>query len=83
MKIIGVLLMCVFLAACSDPKTAERVLTDHGYTDIQIHGHSFWGCSDNDNFTTKFTAKAPTTGRAVNGVVCSNWWGKGATIRFY
>lgn len=78
------LLLCAVLAlavaGCSDSKTAQRVLAQQGYTQIETLGPSLFGCSENDTFTTKFRAVSPA-GVLVTGVVCSGWL-KGATIRF-
>lgn len=68
------------LAACSDAPTAERVLTENGYTDIVTSGYAAFSCGKEDTFATGFTAIAPG-GRRVKGVVCSAAF-KGATIRF-
>ena len=79
-KIFTVLVTLVMLAACSSQSDAERALKGAGYTDIQTHGWAMFGCnSDQDSFTTKFTATGPT-GQKVSGVVCSDWL-KGSTIR--
>jgi hypothetical protein len=67
-------------AGCSDPKTAKKTLENSGYTNIELGGYSFFGCSDGDRFSTKFTATNPN-GVTVSGVVCSGWF-KGGTIRF-
>ena len=71
------------LAGCfSDPQEATRVLTEAGYTQVQITGYQFSGCGKSDNIHTGFKAKGPTH-RDVRGVVCSEWgpFGKSSTIR--
>lgn len=80
MKKLLAVLSVSLLAACSSHNDAKRALTAAGYTEIQTHGHSFFGCSKEDTFATKFTAKNPK-GEKIEGVVCSSWL-KGATIRF-
>lgn len=69
-----------FLAACDDPNTAKRTLSQMGYTDIEITGYSLFGCGKDDDFHTGFAATSPN-GLRVTGVVCSGWL-KGATVRF-
>lgn len=69
------------LAACDDPQTTVRVLSNQGFTDIWVDGWSMFGCSRDDQWATKFRATAPN-GKAVSGVVCSGIF-KGATVRFY
>ncbi|RJT47192.1 hypothetical protein D6C13_02185 [Rahnella woolbedingensis] len=80
-KIIGIALICVALAGCTDPERAEKVLADNGFTNIHIGGYSWAGCSNGDNYATEFDATSPA-GKQVNGVVCSAWL-KGSTIRFF
>lgn len=69
------------LSACSSDKTARHALTAQGFTDIETHGYSVFGCSDNDTVKTKFTA-TNTNGQRVSGVVCSGLIFKNATIRW-
>jgi hypothetical protein len=51
-----------------------------GFTNVQTHGYAFWGCSKDDDFSTKFTA-TNTAGKQVSGVVCGGLL-KGQTVRF-
>ena len=74
-----ILALAIMAAACSDAPAAQKALAGAGYTNIQIHGWGVLGCSEDDQFRTKFTAIGPT-GVQVTGVVCSGWL-KGATIR--
>ncbi len=75
------LVAITLLAGCSDRKTATRVLTNNGYTDIRIEGYRLFACSEDDTFSTGFTASSPA-GMTVRGVVCSGLF-KGATIRLF
>lgn len=81
-RIIAAASVALALGACSDPKTAKRVLADHGYTQVVTTGYSFGGCSQDDTFATGFRALSPA-GKPVRGVVCSSLIFKGATIRLY
>lgn len=72
--------MVLALAACSDGDTAQRILAQQGYTEIEITGWSPFSCSEDDTFSTGFIATSPA-GLRVTGTVCSAWF-KGATIRF-
>lgn len=72
--------LALAVAGCSDSKTAQRVLTQQGYTEIEITGWSPFSCSEDDTFSTGFIATSPG-GIRVTGTVCSAWL-KGATIRF-
>ncbi len=79
---LAIILGAILCAVCSDPKTARRVLEQDGYTEVKITGWQFFGCDKHDDFTTGFMAKN-ANGALVNGVVCSDLIGKGATIRFF
>lgn len=72
----------LLLSACSDPDNARRVVEDHGFTNIEITGYRWTGCSDKDTWHTGFRATSPA-GRRVTGVVCSSGliWGKSNTLR--
>jgi hypothetical protein len=74
-----IVLVAVTLAGCSSENDARKALTGAGYSNIQTDGYSVFGCSEDDTFHTKFTAKGPS-GQPVEGVVCSGWL-KGGTIR--
>jgi len=73
--------MSLTLTACSDEAYTKKLLESQGYTSIETYGHSWWSCSDDDTYATKFTAKNPN-GFDVKGTVCSNLIVKDATIRF-
>ena len=73
-------LVAVLAAGCTDEPATYRTLEAAGFSHIQIDGYAFWGCGEDDNFYTKFTATNPN-GKRVSGIVCSGLT-KGATIRF-
>ena len=79
MKRIIIALSAVLLSACTDSDVARKSLAGAGYTDIEITGYAFFGCSEDDTIHTGFKAKG-LNGQPVEGVVCSAWL-KGATIR--
>lgn len=81
-KLLSVGALCTFLllSACADPNNANEVLVDAGYKDIRITGWSMFGCGKDDTYSTGFVAISPG-GRKVEGVVCSGFLFKGATIR--
>ena len=81
MKKIIAILFLLSLAGCDDPKEARKTLIKAGYEPVQVGGYSFWMCGKDDTFATKFTAINPK-GQIVTGVVCSNLFEKGSTIRF-
>jgi hypothetical protein len=67
------------MLSCSDPEGARRVLEKQGYSQIQITGYKFFGCSKGDTYRTGFKATAPN-GSYTSGVVCKGWF-KGNTVR--
>lgn len=62
----------------SADKSVE-VLSEAGYTDIELGGFTIFGCSDTDDFSRTFTATG-LNGSQVEGVLCAGWL-KGVTIR--
>jgi prepilin-type N-terminal cleavage/methylation domain-containing protein len=54
----------------TDERTAERVLSQQGYTDIHFTGYKNWACSKEDWYSTGFVARS-INGSVVSGVVCS------------
>ena len=74
------ILLVLALASCTAPNSSKDALKSAGYTDIQVGGYSFWGCGQDDTFSTKFKATNPTD-HTVSGVVCCGTL-KGCTIRF-
>ena len=80
MKYLMMIVVALMLVSCTDENAAMNALTSQGFTEIQLGGYSFFGCSQDDTFATKFIARNPQ-GIMVNGVVCSAFL-KGATIRF-
>ena len=84
---VGVALLLVLLVAvvmslggCTKPDASRRILEREGYTDIRITGYSWFGCSEDDFFSTGFEAKK--NGQYVEGTVCAGLFFKGATVRF-
>lgn len=63
------LFIALLLISCTDEPRASRVLEEAGYTDIQITGYAWFGCSDGDDYRTGFSAKGPT-GKRTTGAVC-------------
>lgn len=69
------------LSGCTAPAQSREVLLDAGYTDVEVGGYDWFGCSEDDTLRTKFKATGPS-GRKVEGVVCAGLFFKGATIRY-
>lgn len=81
MQKLIVIVMVLFLTACTNSSDAEKALHGAGYKDIQITGYSWFSCSKDDTYSTGFTATGPT-GVKVQGTVCSGMLFKNSTIRF-
>jgi len=79
-KLFLVMALAALLSACTNSSKAERVLSENGYTNIQLTGYDLFGCGKGDTFADGFKATSPA-GKTVVGVVCSGMF-KGATIRF-
>lgn len=70
----------LFPDGCTQPDEARRVLTNAGYSNIEITGYKPFFGSDDDIFSTGFVATSPN-GQRVSGAVTSGGF-KGFTIRF-
>ena len=71
----------VLLAGCTKPDESIRLLTSQGMSDVKITGYNFFGCSQDDVYSTGFAAKGQD-GSNISGTVCSGFIFKGATIRY-
>lgn len=81
-KLVMVTVLVLALASCTDAATAKKAAESQGFKDVVTSGYSFFGCSQDDTFHTKFSAVG-LDGKPVDGVVCSSWLFKGATVRTY
>lgn len=67
---IAVVVAMLLLSACTDNKTAETVLSQSGYKNIEITGYQPLGCNNYES-STGFVADT-TADEHVSGVVCSS-----------
>lgn len=74
------LLLAGMMAGCTRPDNAIRILSEQGYTQIEITGWRPFACDEKDTFSTGFKA-VNASGHEVAGVVCEGIL-KNATIRF-
>lgn len=79
--IVVTFFLSLVLSGCVSETDAEKALSAHGFTDIEILGYSVFGCSEDEFNHTKFRATNPQ-GVVVEGVVCSGILFKNSTIRF-
>lgn len=75
---LAIVAALVFINAPTDSQLA-KVLEDQNYTNIVIHGYSYFGCGQ-DVYSYSFTATRLDNGRTVNGYLCSGIM-KGYTTR--
>lgn len=61
-------LFFLFGGCTVDQETASRVLSDEGYTDVELLGWSPLSCSDSEKRSEGF--RATRSGHTVEGVVC-------------
>ena len=80
MKKILAIAAVLALAGCTNSEQATRALAGAGYRDINITGFRFFGCPENNIYSTGFVATGPG-GQRVRGVVCADVF-RAATIRF-
>lgn len=62
-----------FLAGCSDPDGAKRVLAEQGYSQIETDGFDWFACPKDDTYATAFVARGPN-GLMVHGTVCRGFF---------
>jgi len=82
------LIMFMLIAGCTvSQSTAEQVLGDEGYTDIELTGWVPFACGGDDDFVSGFRARRTVIGpdgvphtRFVEGVLCCGWL-KDCTVR--
>lgn len=70
----------VLLFSCTNEKGARKALLDSGFHPIEVGGYDWWGCGENDLYSTKFLAYSSDSTRIVKGCVCEGLF-KSKTIR--
>lgn len=45
---IAALVLAVSLVGCTDADNATKILSSSGFTNIEITGYNWFGCSEND-----------------------------------
>jgi len=77
--VTAVFLAAIAVSGCTRPDATVSMLESQGYTEVDITGYNFFGCSKDDSFHTGWTATS-VTGARVEGVACAGLF-KGTTIR--
>lgn len=85
---VALVALLLWLVACTvDQETAEEVLADEGYHDVELTGWAPMSCSDDDTFKSHFRARRTVTEpdgsrheRVVEGTICCGWL-KDCTVR--
>ncbi len=76
--LLSSLTVVFLLTGCVDKDKAQRILQKEGYTNIQLTGYDWFGCSRDDTFRTGFTAIKD--GKNYEGTVCNGFIG-GSVVR--
>lgn len=84
MKKLFVIIALIFaIQSCTsdnDFKKGKRNLEQQGYTNIKNTGYNAFCCSEDENFSTGFSA-TDKNGNTIEGCFCSTAL-KGVTVRF-
>lgn len=81
LKILVLALTLGLVSTCTNEDSTRETLRKAGFTEVEVGGYDWFGCSDDDTFQTKFKARNPR-GDMVNGTVCCGLIFKNCTIRF-
>lgn len=77
-----ILISCLLLTGCTNPNdVAINVLEALDYSNIKITGYRWFACSNDDFYSTGFTATT-SSGKKVTGTVCSGIFFKNSTVRY-
>ncbi len=80
-RILLLVILALSLTGCYNGNDARNALEAQGFTDIEITGHSWIACSEDDFYNTGFVATNPQ-GKRVKGTVCSGFLFKNSTVRW-
>ena len=80
MKKVILLATVLVFTGCTQPEKAEKLLKQHGFSEVEITGWKPFIASKGEVFSTGFRAKAQN-GETVEGAVTGGIL-KGSTIRF-
>lgn len=80
-RILLLSLLVLSITACSNQGDAVAALHKQGFTDVETTGWSAFACSEDDFYSTGFSA-TNSQGVRVTGTVCSGFLFKNSTIRW-
>ena len=80
-KLILIIAVGLLFGGCTNEDGAKTFLEKQGYTNVEMTGHCWFGCSDDDSVSTGFKA-TNMNGVTITGCVCEGMIGKNKTIRF-
>ena len=81
MKALTIILIAALFTSCTNREGAIEALKDAGYKGpYKVGGYAIFGCSQDDFYSTNFSAFSPDSTRVVSGCVCQGLF-KGKTIR--
>ena len=79
--IILLILTLLILTGCTSNNDTISTLEKAGYTNINVGEWDAFGCSDDDFYSTRFTA-TNSLNNTVEGTVCCGLMMKRCTIRY-
>jgi len=77
--ILSLCFVCLVVSGCTDEDGSRRALKAMGFKSINLKGYAFFGCSEDDEFHTRFSA-VNVNNEYVTGVVCCGFM-KNCTVR--
>lgn len=80
-KLLSIIALTLLLTGCYNSNDAQKALQSEGLTQVQVTGHAWFACADDDFYATSFTA-INVHGKQVSGAVCSGFIFKNSTIRW-
>lgn len=81
MRYIILAILALSLTACYNSDDAIDAAHKAGLKDVEVTGHDWFACSEDDFYSTGFTA-TNAQGERVEGTACSGFFFKGTTIRW-
>lgn len=81
LNVFYIILVIVWMLPWTNEADTRKALTYSGFTDITIHGHSFFACMS-DWSATEFEATNPVGLKRVPGTVCCGLLMKACTVRW-
>jgi hypothetical protein len=79
--LLSIFFLTFICCACTNEDATVQALRNSGFTNITTTGYDPFQCSEDDTYSTGFTA-TNSQGAIVSGTVCCGIVFKGCTVRF-